>query len=176
MSHTKEPWSYGEDNDGWYVEKDGVQIAHGLSEQDARRIVACVNACAGMDDPEGKLSEMRHMITDMHIRAINAEKNLDSYKDAAEYNKRRAEDAEKKRDDLLAALVNSRNCLESANEMGDGPIVDTIWYGPAETLFDYMDSVIFGFNGQPEKTLEIETTIPAIVFYPAGSLGEEVAP
>ena len=46
--HTPEPWSYGEDNDGWYVEKDGLQIAHGLSEEDARRIVACVNACAGL--------------------------------------------------------------------------------------------------------------------------------
>lgn len=46
--HTPKPWSYGEDNDGWYVEKDGLQIAHGLSEEDARRIVACVNACAGL--------------------------------------------------------------------------------------------------------------------------------
>ena len=46
--HTQEPWSYGEDNDGWYVEKDGLQIAHGLTEEDARRIVACVNACAGL--------------------------------------------------------------------------------------------------------------------------------
>ena len=46
--HTPEPWSYGEDNDGWYVEKDRLQIAHGLSEEDARRIVACVNACAGI--------------------------------------------------------------------------------------------------------------------------------
>jgi len=30
--HTKEPLSYGEDNDGWY---------------DVRRVWACVNACAG---------------------------------------------------------------------------------------------------------------------------------
>lgn len=39
--------TYGEDNDGWYVEKDGVQIAYGLSEETARRISACVNACSG---------------------------------------------------------------------------------------------------------------------------------
>lgn len=30
--------------------------------------------------------------------------------------------------------------------------------------------------GQPEKKAEIETAVPAIVFYAAGSLGEEVAP
>ena len=46
--HTPEHWSYGEDNDGWYVEKDGLQIAHGLTEEDARRVSACVNACAGL--------------------------------------------------------------------------------------------------------------------------------
>ena len=50
--HTPEPWSLGEDNDGWYVEKDGLQIAHGLTEEDARRIVACVNACAGMTNEQ----------------------------------------------------------------------------------------------------------------------------
>jgi hypothetical protein len=30
--------------------------------------------------------------------------------------------------------------------------------------------------GHPDKSAENETTIPAIIFYPAGSLGEEVAP
>lgn len=67
--HTPEPWSYGEDNDGWYVEKDGLQIAHGLSEEDARRIVACVNACEDILDYElslgcvARLSEQLRTIT-----------------------------------------------------------------------------------------------------------------
>lgn len=56
MSHTKEPWEVGVDDeddneydinatnaDGWYV-----TLAMNLSRDNARRIVACVNACAGM--------------------------------------------------------------------------------------------------------------------------------
>lgn len=121
---------------------------------------------------------------------------------------KKAEDAivdlRQQRNDLLAVLVNVRNTLESANEMGDGPIVDTIWYGPAETLFDYMDAELdkLESHGQPEKQANTEpctkcntpdlcreygracdfglqlpeTSVPALVFYPAGSLGEEVAP
>jgi hypothetical protein len=81
----------------------------------------------------------------------------------------------KQRDELLTVLVNSRNCLESANEMGDGPIVDTIWYGPAETLFEYMDGVILGGQGiKPVIQESLITEKPAILFFPAGSLGEEV--
>ena len=82
---------------------------------------------------------------------------------------------QKQRDELLSALVNSRNCLESANEIGDGPIVDTIWYGPAETLFEYMDGVILGGQGiKPVIQESLITEKPAILFFPAGSLGEEV--
>ena len=105
---------------------------------------------------------------------------------------------------LLTVLINVRNALESVNEMGDGPIVDTIWYGPAETLFDYMDAELdkFESHSQPEKQAKTEprtkcntpnlcreygracdfglqlpeTSVPALVFYPAESLGEEVAP
>ena len=49
IGHTEEPWSYGEDNDGWYVSTGDTQLAHGMTEADARRIVACVNACKGID-------------------------------------------------------------------------------------------------------------------------------
>lgn len=48
--HTPEPWSYGEDNDGWYVSVGDTQIAYGLSEENACRIVICVNACAGISE------------------------------------------------------------------------------------------------------------------------------
>jgi len=42
-------WTYGEDNDGWYVEKSGSQLAYKVvDEANARRIVACVNACGGI--------------------------------------------------------------------------------------------------------------------------------
>ena len=56
--HTNGPYSYGEDNDGWYLESlsakeklgHGDQIAYCLSEDDARRISACLNACNGLPD------------------------------------------------------------------------------------------------------------------------------
>ena len=48
MSHTDEPWSYCEDNDGWCIENGVEQLGILFGEDNARRIVACVNACAGM--------------------------------------------------------------------------------------------------------------------------------
>ena len=56
QKHTPGPYSYGEDNDGWYLESEsakaklghGGQIAYCLSEDDARRITACINACEGV--------------------------------------------------------------------------------------------------------------------------------
>ena len=56
QKHTPGPYSYGEDNDGWYLESESVkaklghggQIAYCLSKNDARRIAACVNACEGV--------------------------------------------------------------------------------------------------------------------------------
>lgn len=61
QKHTPGPYGYGEDNDGWYLESlsakeklgHGDQIAYCLSEDDARRISACLNACN--DLPDGAL-------------------------------------------------------------------------------------------------------------------------
>ena len=58
QKHTPGPYSYGEDNDGWYLESEsakeklghGDQIAYCLSEDDARRISACLNACNDLPD------------------------------------------------------------------------------------------------------------------------------
>lgn len=58
QKHTPGPYGYGEDNDGWYLESlsakeklgHGDQIAYCLSEDDARRISACLNACNGLPD------------------------------------------------------------------------------------------------------------------------------
>ena len=56
QKHTPGPYGCGEDNDGWYLESlsakeklgHGDQIAYCLSEDDARRISACLNACEGV--------------------------------------------------------------------------------------------------------------------------------
>lgn len=45
MSHTKEPWW----NDGAIIKANGAIIAHALDEENASRISACANACAGID-------------------------------------------------------------------------------------------------------------------------------
>lgn len=76
------------------------------------------------------------------------EQTKDSYAELAAQRLEEIERLRKERDELLAALVNSRDALQLANEeMVDGPIVDTIWYGPAETLFDYMDAAIAKAKG-----------------------------
>jgi len=49
---------------------------------------------------------------------------------------------------LREVLMNVKATLVIANETKDGPIVDTIWHGPAETLFDYIDN---SFTQQPTK-------------------------
>lgn len=55
--HTKEPWSvveesgpYGDDYSIYYA-KDSC-LLDGVTEEDAKRIVQCVNAMAGIADPE----------------------------------------------------------------------------------------------------------------------------
>lgn len=64
--HTKEPWSFlaGTDRDGEHscsIFSDGKQIlGDGIecSEVDARRIVACVNACAGISTKTLELGQL----------------------------------------------------------------------------------------------------------------------
>ena len=58
QKHTPGPYSYGGDNDGWYLESlsakeklgHGGQIAYCPSENDARRISTCLNACIDLSD------------------------------------------------------------------------------------------------------------------------------
>lgn len=60
--HTPEPWSYGEDNDCWYVSVGDTQIAYGLSEENACHIVACVDACAGIVNPDIKIPKLQEAL------------------------------------------------------------------------------------------------------------------
>lgn len=56
MEHMKEPWSYAADHDepevciDWNVFDSQGQLVFVASEANARRIVACVNACAGISE------------------------------------------------------------------------------------------------------------------------------
>lgn len=71
MAHSEPLWGCGEDNDGWYLERLGSneQHAFGLSAKDARRIIACVNACRGLDTA---LLENITMLDDTLLARINA--------------------------------------------------------------------------------------------------------
>lgn len=61
MSDIKIAIEYGEDNDGWYIAMGGYQVVYGLSEELARRIVACVNALAHVSTEQLESGELLHM-------------------------------------------------------------------------------------------------------------------
>ncbi len=60
--HTPGPWvNTGgtiESGTGWHI-ASAVNTAGGNSIANANRIVACVNACEGMDDPEAEIKSIR---------------------------------------------------------------------------------------------------------------------
>ena len=65
MDHTKEPWRVWNHGGDFAIEalvlEPGIygDLSTSLSEANASRIVACVNACAGMEDPEGDIFLLR---------------------------------------------------------------------------------------------------------------------
>ena len=61
---TPGPWEVS--SDGCHINAEGVAgsiaVTYGPEpdrEEDARRIVACVNACEGMDDPAAEIAHLR---------------------------------------------------------------------------------------------------------------------
>jgi hypothetical protein len=87
--HTPEPWEQRvKDLDerthpayreikagcGYYVDinqkEKGFGITGYISEQDASRIVACVNACAGMEDPAKEIASLRARIAELEWATI----------------------------------------------------------------------------------------------------------
>lgn len=125
--HTKEPWHVGDTKNGasFIYGEDGWAIAEclqtkGSREANARRIVACVNRCAGISN------ELLETSTDLATAFMSAE------------NARLMQ----KNNELLFALKRSRATLEHENNKQTGAIRDTIWYSSCETLFDFMDSAI----------------------------------
>ena len=73
--HTPEPWALFEVGDGrphlcpasdsdkmsilTIAEEDGVTFACVYKDSDANRIVNCINACAGMEDPAAEIDELK---------------------------------------------------------------------------------------------------------------------
>ena len=100
QQHTPEPWAFGEDNDGWYVEKDRDQFVYGLTEANARRIVACVNACAGISTESMEVGGVGSILS------LGLEEQ------------RRGDVAEQQRDALLAALEDIAQWTERYTQPG----------------------------------------------------------
>lgn len=69
MNHTKEPWHVDEDFNIAHkgIGESVIATTHyyGEYEANARRIVACVNACAGMADPATELTAIRARVAEM---------------------------------------------------------------------------------------------------------------
>jgi endonuclease V-like protein UPF0215 family len=108
MSHTKEPWVAIETEEYKNYPEMG-KIHHistadrtyificGLDEANAKRIVACVNACEGMKDPEIEILSLQHNEGEMN-RIVKHWKK-----------------AEQQRDKLLEGLKKiERNCYDEA--------------------------------------------------------------
>ena len=75
MNHTPEPWqvSAGSQDYTGLCNKD-KSIGTGISQVDARRIVACVNACAGIPTESlesGRLEEMRDSLFGAYVDGEN---------------------------------------------------------------------------------------------------------
>jgi hypothetical protein len=70
--HTPEPWKHNEEQ----IIGDTLLIAlchHGY-KANAARIVACVNACAGMDDPAKEIATLRDRIAELEQPTANGGK------------------------------------------------------------------------------------------------------
>ena len=167
-NHTPEPWETVK----FYMSGRRVGVDSGTGEAicyfhndgekakaNARRIVACVNWCAG-NSTEGmeRAVEIGRPYSVERDKAIERELELT-----------------KQRDDLLAALERfvAWNRRYPSSRIYSATSIRQIAHeldqiaAQAEAAIAAAQS-----NGQPEKPAETEK--PAIVFYPAGSLGEEV--
>lgn len=147
-THTPEPWFVADVGEhiaiGIPIEKGCVcrikntVSGEGINDEDranAHRIVACVNACAGI--PTDDLNE----VTEKGMTIFNV-------CEAAEHGL-------KQRDTLLAALKASRATLERANTIGpECAITDTIWHTKYETLFDFMDETIASIESPTKEQPE----------------------
>lgn len=124
-----EPWSVvperGAENfgdftiwarDGFVAERDGFvanvddnpegqPVAFDLSEERAQRIKACVNACAGMADPQAEITSLRAETERLKGRAEQAEHEATAYLRRADAVTDRMVEAERERDEARTAAA-----------------------------------------------------------------------
>lgn len=154
--HTPEPWPVFSDIATTMTpDPEGTPVAI-LSWDDYIRARACVNACKGI--PTELLERFKTIVGSMdEVSKI-----------------------EKQRDELLADAARYRWLRDSENQLTeDDPCVSdsffSSWFG--EKLDKVIDEMIernasVKSYGKPEKSAKTE--VQSIVFFPAGSLGEEI--
>lgn len=125
---------------------------------------------------------------DLHDETLDASHGPTRLLLALEYWKNQALEARIERDELLAALEPFATAFKPAAEQlrkyGASDVMlthlDRNTVTPTMTMGDFRRAfeAVTGTkcHGQQEKQAETETTVPALVFFPAGSLGEEVEP
>ena len=158
--HTPEPWRTAA-RSGFPFHIDdarGESVAMMLADDDhdeqrgldnARRIVACVNACAGIPTDQLESGEARYVRNELaDIYAL-----------------------EKRRDELLAALEKGGHSLREISLWDKTTAKDVAMAKAAYAEVKAAIASVKGY-GKPEKSAKTE--VPEIVFYPAGSLGEEI--
>lgn len=79
---TPEPWTIGVDweNDGWpaYRLRDMLTDSHEEASANGVRIAACVNACAGIEDPQElrrQRDELLETLENLHFAVIDVYKS-----------------------------------------------------------------------------------------------------
>ena len=63
MKYTPEPWAISSTDPFLIVDRHGNDVAAALSIYSATRIVACVNACAGMESPEDDIKRYKKALS-----------------------------------------------------------------------------------------------------------------
>ncbi len=75
QKHSPEPWRVLRDetyHDVIFIGSDGGPFVSGdVEELDAARIVQCVNACAGIEDPEGAIEQIKETLRAAYSACAN---------------------------------------------------------------------------------------------------------
>lgn len=97
MSHTPEPWILFEVGDRFKHQcpassdrtsilttamEDDVQFGAVYNDEDAKRIVACINACAGMKSPADEIDNLKRDIVEYKKESSNKTGEILKMKDA----------------------------------------------------------------------------------------------
>jgi hypothetical protein len=165
VSHTNIPWSTRTGRhlgETLIVGDNGRQVIGyfqqpnigGSHEDNALRTISCVNACAGI--PNDYISNVVSFGLQGHNKVSD---DLMAARDALLHEGMQ-------RDDLLAAL----HAIVAELNQGLNCSQTTIRKITQEAIASVEESAVV------KDSLTTEISIPALVFYPAGSLGEEVQP